>query len=81
MDLLADHPLVDVAALNRFGCAAVQWAAAAGNVESCRWLQARGILLTHVNHARHGAVQKAAWKVRANPNRNPNPDPNPSPNP
>ena len=62
MDLLADHPLVDVAALNRFGCAAVQWAAAAGSVESCRWLQARGISLTHVNRARHGAVQKAAWK-------------------
>jgi len=41
MDLLANHPRVDVAALNRFGCAAVQWAAAAGNVESCKWLQAR----------------------------------------
>ena len=40
MDLLADHPRVDVAALNRFGCAAVQWAAAAGSVDSCRWLQA-----------------------------------------
>ena len=62
MDLLADHPRVDVAALNRFGCAAVQWAAAAGSVDSCRWLQARGISLTHVNKSRHGAVQKAAWK-------------------
>ena len=87
-DVLADHPAVDVAALNRFGCAAVQWAAAAGSVESCRWLirltqpvrsalgrllstlnpalcrwlQSRGISLTHVNKSRHGAVQKAAWK-------------------
>ena len=30
-------------ALNRFGCAAVQWAAAAGNVETCRWLLVQGI--------------------------------------
>jgi hypothetical protein len=40
----------------------VQWAAAAGNVETCRWLLAKGIDLSHVNAARHGAVVKAAWK-------------------
>mmetsp|Transcript_19756 Transcript_19756/g.66702 ORF Transcript_19756/g.66702 Transcript_19756/m.66702 type:complete len:229 (+) Transcript_19756:231-917(+) len=60
MELLAR--LVDLAAVNRFGCAAVQWAAAAGNVETLRWLQRRGVDLGHVNAANHGAVVKAAWK-------------------
>ena len=32
-------------ALNRGGCSAVQWAAAAGNVCTLRWLQARGALV------------------------------------
>ena len=32
MELLAAHLKVDIQALNKFGCAAVQWAAAAGNV-------------------------------------------------
>ena len=32
MELLAAHPDVDIRALNKFGCAAVQWAAASGNV-------------------------------------------------
>jgi HAD superfamily phosphatase (TIGR01681 family) len=62
MEMLAAHPKVDIAALNKFGCAAVQWAAAAGNVSTCRWLQAKGIDLSHVNTARHGAIVKAAWK-------------------
>ena len=43
------------------GCAAVQWAAAAGNVVTCKWLRARGFQLGHVNAANHGAVNKAAW--------------------
>ena len=62
MALLAEHPRVDVAAMNRFGCAAVHWAAAAGNVETLRWLQDRGLSLSHVNAAGHGAVMKAAWR-------------------
>ena len=62
MELLAAHPRVDVRALNKFGCAAVQWAAAAGRVESLRWLQAKGLSLGHVNAANHGAIVKAAWK-------------------
>ena len=62
MNLLADHPLVDIAAMNRFGCAAVQWAAAAGSVTSLRWLQRRGLSLSHLNEANHGAVMKAAWR-------------------
>ena len=62
MELLAAHPDVDVAGMNRFGCAAVQWAAAAGNVDTLRWLQQKGLSLSHVNGARHGAVVKAAWK-------------------
>ena len=41
MELLAGR--VDLAAVNRFGCAAVQWVAAAGNVETLRWLQRRGV--------------------------------------
>ena len=65
MDLVADHPKVDIHALNKFGCAAVQWAAAAGNVETCRWLLGRGIDFGHVNTARHGALVKAAWKGHA----------------
>ena len=32
MELLAAHTEVDINALNKFGCAAVQWAAASGNV-------------------------------------------------
>ena len=59
---MATHPHVDVGALNRFGCAAVQWAAAAGNVSTLRWLQSKGLSLAHVNDANHGAVVKAAWK-------------------
>ena len=40
----------------------MQWAAAAGNVGTCKWLLAKGIDLSHVNTARHGAIVKAAWK-------------------
>ena len=62
MELLAAHPDVDIRALNKFGCAAVQWAAASGNVGTCRWLHSKGIDFSHINHAGHGAVVKAAWK-------------------
>jgi len=62
MELLAAHPDVDIRALNKFGCAAVQWAAASGNVGTCRWLYSKGIDFSHINHAGHGAVVKAAWK-------------------
>ena len=65
MELLAAHPKVDIHSLNKFGCAAVQWAAAAGNVGTLRWLQAQGLSLAHVNAARHGAIVKAAWKGHA----------------
>eukprot|EP00965_Chrysotila_dentata_P000761 23885-Pleurochrysis_carterae.AAC.2 len=98
MEMLANHPKVDIHALNKFGvcpelralrtgalcscqplarcaerervwralserwrslgsrlrCAAVQWAAAAGNVETCRWLFAKGVDFNHINRARHG---------------------------
>ena len=40
----------------------MQWAAAAGSVDTCRWLRARGLELGHVNPAGHGAVGKAAWQ-------------------
>ena len=62
MELLAGHPRVDVAAMNRFGCASVHWAAAAGNVATLRWLRRKGLALDHVNKAGHGAVAKAAWR-------------------
>jgi len=62
MELLGAHPKVDLEAINKFGCAAVQWAAASGNVDTLRWLQAKGLSLGHVNAANHGAVVKAAWK-------------------
>ena len=62
MELIAAHPDVDINGMNRFGCAAVQWAAAAGNVDTLRWLHTRGLELGHVNGACHGAVAKAAWK-------------------
>ena len=62
MELLASHPNVDINGMNRHGCAAVQWAAAAGNLDTCRWLQAKGVDLSHVNDANHGAVEKAAWR-------------------
>lgn len=65
MELLAAHPAVDIHALNKFGCTAAQWAAAAGNIDTCKWLLSRGIELGHVNSARHGAVVKAAWKGHA----------------
>ena len=53
---------VDIHALNKFGCAAVQWAASAGNVSTCRWLMSKGVSFEHVNHVRHGALNKAAVK-------------------
>ena len=53
---------VDIHALNKFGCAAVQWAASAGNVSTCRWLVSKGVSFEHVNHVRHGALNKAAVK-------------------
>ena len=53
---------MDIHALNKFGCAAVQWAAAAGNVSTCRWLMSKGVSFEHVNHVRHGALNKAAVK-------------------
>jgi ankyrin repeat protein len=62
MELLARLPSFDVASLNKHGCAAVQWAAAAGNVKTCRWLQQRNFDLGHLNNAGHGALVKAAWK-------------------
>lgn len=62
MEYMAAHPAVDLHALNKFGCSAVQWAAASGNVVTCQWLHSKGIDFTHVNQARHGAVNKAAWK-------------------
>ena len=40
----------------------MQWAAAAGNVSTCRWLLEKGFDLGHMNGTRHGAVVKAAWK-------------------
>ena len=62
MELLAAHPKVDIHALNKFGCASVQWAAAAGNVATCRWLLSKGVSFNQVNHVRHGALNKAAIK-------------------
>ena len=62
MELLAAHPDVDIGATNRFGCAAVQWASASGSISTCKWLQARGVNLGHVNDANHGAVEKAAYR-------------------
>jgi len=62
MERMLAESSVDVAALNQFGCAAVQWAAAAGSVRTCRWLLAKGFDLGHLNDTRHGAVVKAAWK-------------------
>jgi hypothetical protein len=62
MELLAQHPQVDVHGTNRWGCAAVQWAAAAGNVATCRWLMRKGVDLGVINDAQHGAVGKAAWQ-------------------
>lgn len=62
MEYLAAHPQVDIRALNRFGCAAVQWAAAAGKVQTLQWLLSKGVDLGHINAARHGAVVKAAWR-------------------
>ena len=61
MELLADHPKVDMHAKNKWGCAAVQWAASSGNVGTCRWLMCRGVDLRLINDAKHGAVSKAAW--------------------
>ena len=62
MELLAAHPKVDIHALNKFGCASVQWAAAAGNVAACKWLLSKGVAFDQVNHVRHGALNKAAVK-------------------
>ena len=35
MELLSSHPEVDIASRNKFGCTAVQWAAASGSGETC----------------------------------------------
>ena len=40
----------------------MQWAASAGNVSTCRWLVSKGVSFEHVNHVRHGALNKAAVK-------------------
>ena len=53
---------VDLHAINKFGCSAVLWAAASGQVDALKWLQAHGLKLDAVNPARHGAVAKAAWR-------------------
>lgn len=41
----------------------MQWAAAAGNVATCRWLLSKGVDFSALNHVRHGALNK----VRAHP--------------
>jgi hypothetical protein len=47
---------------NRFGCTAIHWAAASGNVAVLKWLYTRGLDFGVINDAHHGAVNKAAWK-------------------
>ena len=66
MELLAAHPDVDIHAMNKFGCAAVQWASSAGQVASLQWLQAKGISLAHVNS---NARRKTATPVALSPSR------------
>mmetsp|Transcript_23544 Transcript_23544/g.76699 ORF Transcript_23544/g.76699 Transcript_23544/m.76699 type:complete len:181 (-) Transcript_23544:24-566(-) len=62
LELLSSTKGVDIHSLNNFGCGAAFWAAAAGNVDTCRWLLAKGIDFTLVNGAGHAAVHKAAWR-------------------
>ena len=47
---------------NKFGCTAVHWAAAGGDVAVLAWLYSRGLDFGVINDAHHGAVNKAAWK-------------------
>ena len=54
-------PPAELHATNRFGCTAVHWAAAGGDVSVMRWLSERGLDFGVINDAGHGAVQKAAW--------------------
>ena len=39
MEILEAEPSVDIGAMNKYGCLAVNWAATSGSVEACRWLQ------------------------------------------
>lgn len=47
---------------NLFGCTAVHWACAAGNLEVCKWMYAKGFDFGVINNAGHGALNAAAWK-------------------
>uniref|UniRef100_A0A7S1IUU1 Uncharacterized protein n=1 Tax=Eutreptiella gymnastica TaxID=73025 RepID=A0A7S1IUU1_9EUGL len=59
---MAALSVVDLHAVNAFGCSAVNWAASTGNVDVCRWLWRRGLDFGHLNTTSHGAVDAAAWK-------------------
>ena len=56
-------PGLDVHALNISGCGAAHWAGATGNIDVCKWLFRNGFDLSVVNHANHGLVNSAAYKV------------------
>ena len=47
---------------NAFGCGAVHWAAARGDVAVLRWLYEKGFDMSVVNGASHDALNKAAWR-------------------
>lgn len=58
-----------VSRVNKFGCSAVHWAAAAGKVSALRWLfetfgRQKDLDFELRNLSGHGALVKAAWKNR-----------------
>ncbi|KAK3238326.1 hypothetical protein CYMTET_51654 [Cymbomonas tetramitiformis] len=59
---LMELPQMDVSTRNAFGCTAVHWAAASGNLGTCKWMYKRGFDFSAINHANHGVVNAAAWK-------------------
>ena len=46
---------------NKFGCTAIHWAAAGGDVKVLKWLHARGLDFSLINDEKFSAVSKAAY--------------------
>ncbi|CAJ1334281.1 unnamed protein product [Effrenium voratum] len=61
-DFLIHEAKANLHAKNKYGCNASQWAALAGSVEMCLYLQRKGLDLAVLNFNGHSALHKAAVK-------------------
>jgi len=62
IDRVLGFPGIDRHHCNTFGCTAIHWCAASGNVEVARHLYKQGFDFAAINKARHSALDTAAWK-------------------